>query len=703
MKTYAIRCLVLAALLANLLPSAVVVHAANLTVNSLADTVAADGNCTLREAIQNANSNAATNADCAAGSGADIIAFGVSGTITLGSILPAITDAAGLILDGAGQAVTISGNNAARVAVVQNGASLTLSNLTIANGSTIEYGGGVLNGGILVVADSVFSGNSASSYGGGAIYNRGSLTISNSTFSGNSASWGGGGVYNDGGAFTIANSVFSGNSASGGRGGAMYIFSGSVTITDSLFTSNSASQGSGGAIYNDVGTLTIANSSFSGNSANWGNGGGIYNNYSITVKLSTFADNSAGSGGGICNSGAYLTVANSTFSGNSASAGGVNGGGIFNIDHGGLTVLSSTFSGNSAPGSGGGIGNASGRVTLRNTIVANSISGGNCAGAITNGGSNLEDSVTCGWGDAAGSLSNANPLLGALAGSPAYFPLAPGSPAIDAGDDPHCAAAPVTNQSQNGLTRPQGAHCDIGSYESAAIATPTSTPTVTQTGTPSPTNTTTPTATRIPTPTATQTAAPTHTPTRTPPPPVTSTATHTTTPTRTPTATATWTPTRTPSPTQRPGRAQRVQLPMLLRNYGPTSVPAPPCPNDPYEPNGTFDLAWGPLPLGADFLGYFNCPADTDRDFYFFDLTADQRVAITLQNVPAGSDYDLMLYSCPDASCRIGFSGNPGNADERIEFDGAAGRHYVRVTRSQASPLVSQAYWLRVAGDVGRQ
>jgi len=55
--------------------------------------------------------------------------------------------------------------------------------------------------------------------------------------------------------------------------------------------------------------------------------------------------------------------------------------------------------------------------------------------------------------------------LGSLTGSPAYFPLNAGSPAIDAGDDAICTAAPVSNTSQNGLTRPQGAHCDIGSFE----------------------------------------------------------------------------------------------------------------------------------------------------------------------------------------------------------------------------------------------
>jgi len=87
-------------------------HAAGITVNSLSDNTTVDGNCSLREAIRNANDNAATYGDCPAGSGADTITFSVSGTITLGSTLTAIADADGLTLDGTGQTVTISGNHA---------------------------------------------------------------------------------------------------------------------------------------------------------------------------------------------------------------------------------------------------------------------------------------------------------------------------------------------------------------------------------------------------------------------------------------------------------------------------------------------------------------------------------------------------------------------------------------------------------------
>ena len=62
-------------------------------------------------------------------------------------------------------------------------------------------------------------------------------------------------------------------------------------------------------------------------------------------------------------------------------------------------------------------------------------------------------------------------MLGAAAGSPAFLPLGDDSPAIDTANAAVCAAPPVNNTSQNGVTRPQdgngdgSAICDIGSYE----------------------------------------------------------------------------------------------------------------------------------------------------------------------------------------------------------------------------------------------
>jgi len=247
------------------------------------------------------------------------------------------------------------------------------------------------------------------------------------------------------------------------NGGGIFNNAGTLTITNCTLSGNTADI-YGGGIDNEGGTLVITNSTFSGNSVN-AQGSGIFNYYAtLTITNSTFSGNSAGdAGGGIFNFGGTATITNSTFSGNSAIGG---GGAILGFGTAGtLTITNSTFSGNSATNFGGGIRVAAGTATLRNTIVANSASGGNCSGLPINGGNNIDSGTTCGWSSTSGSMSNTNPLLGALTGSPAYFPFTGDSPAFDAGNDAICAVAPVSNTSQNGLTRPQGAHCDIGSYE----------------------------------------------------------------------------------------------------------------------------------------------------------------------------------------------------------------------------------------------
>ena len=473
MKTQTICFLLAITLIFSLLTPPTIAQAGSLTVNSLMDVKAVDGSCTLREAIQNANNNAATNVDCTAGSGADTITFSVSGTITLSSALPTIGDAAGLTIDGVGQTVTISGNNAVRV--LYAGDTLILNQVTIANGYATNgtVGGGIYHccDGTLTITNSTFSNNRVDWQGeGGGIFNSGgTLTIINSTFSGNSATSSGGAIYNASVTLTITDSTFSDNSAPGGAwatgGGGIYNSGdGLLSITNSTFTGNSAAHSGGGGIYCYHCTLSIINSAFSGNSASAG--GAIYHIYNdngaSSITKSTFSGNNANTGGGIFNaSDAVLSIANTTFYSNTAAT---NGGSIYTTNAN-MNITNSTFSINNAGGSGAAIGKYLGTITLRNTIVANSLSGGNCYGAITNGGSNLEDGTTCGWGSASGSMSNTNHSLGVLTGSPAYFPLNDGSPAIDMGDDPTCAAAPVNNQSQNGVTRPQGAHCDIGSYE----------------------------------------------------------------------------------------------------------------------------------------------------------------------------------------------------------------------------------------------
>ncbi len=257
---------------------------------------------------------------------------------------------------------------------------------------------------------------------------------------------GGGGMYNDyGSSSTVTNVTFSGNSAT--TGGGMFNYSSSPTVTNVTFSGNSAT--TGGGMYNAIANPTLTNVTFSGNSATQ-YGGGMYNSSSSpTVANVTFSDNSATTGGGMYNSSSSPTVTNVTFSGNSATQ---YGGGM--------------YSNSSSP-------------TLKNVIIANSTSGGDCNSSSTlNAASanNLIESTganACGLsnGDGKGSIVGFDPLLGELGsygGSTSTFPLLPGSPAIDAGNDTVsiCDSNPADNFDQRGITRPQGAHCDIGAFES---------------------------------------------------------------------------------------------------------------------------------------------------------------------------------------------------------------------------------------------
>src|SRR5271154_5422445 len=191
-------------------------RAATFTVSNTTDPaspMAGDGS--LREAITSANTAGGTNN----------IQFnaGVTGTITLGSTLPAIVSGETLTITGptTSPGIAISGGNAVQLMVVNAGATLKLQFLTMEDGSVTGVfveGGAILNNGTLTVADCTFSGNQATagSQGigvGGAIWSEGTLTVTDSTFSGNQATVGGGAIVNDSGTLTVTNSTLSGNSA----------------------------------------------------------------------------------------------------------------------------------------------------------------------------------------------------------------------------------------------------------------------------------------------------------------------------------------------------------------------------------------------------------------------------------------------------------------------------------------------------------
>jgi uncharacterized repeat protein (TIGR01451 family) len=162
-------------------------------------------------------------------------------------------------------------------------------------------------------------------------------------------------------------------------------------------------------------------------------------------------------------------ITNSTFSNN--SAGSSFGGGI--LTWGNTTLTNNTIYDNSATtssgGGGGGIYIPFGTTTIKNTIIANN-TGSDCRkfGTLNVAGVNLDSDSTC-----TGFTLHGNPLVDSLAnngGPTETHALLSGSPAIDAADDTICAASPVNNLDQRGITRPQGTQCDIGAYEKVPAA-----------------------------------------------------------------------------------------------------------------------------------------------------------------------------------------------------------------------------------------
>ncbi len=317
---------------------------ATITVNSLADTtVAGDTQCTLREALNNANSNSdTTGGDCAAGvAGLDTIAFkaGLTGTILLsGTELPQITDS--VTVNGPGAAViTISGNTTSRIFEAYNAGSNTpidvnINHLTL-TGGTDSYGGAISVDSENVTIDNVIAtGNTATA--GGAIafsdYYGATLTVTNSTISGNTATGVGGGIgiYNAHGAVNVSNSVVSGNTATYVGGGiyAEYLYA-PVAISGSTISGNTATKYYGGGVYASElsNRLTISSSTLSGNLAGvagFGHGGALgvrYTYSSVYLQHDTFGGpnasdaNRAGIEGGAINiimaDGAFTSIQNS--------------------------------------------------------------------------------------------------------------------------------------------------------------------------------------------------------------------------------------------------------------------------------------------------------------------------------------------------------------------------------------------------------
>ncbi len=395
-----------------LLMTVTAASANTITVTTLIDERNADGDCSLREAVEAANQNVAVD-DCSAGEeGLDEIVFNVTeagGSVILGLGVISVTDS--LSINGLrlpSDQMGIDGRLDSRIFEV-TGATLTLSTITLRNGRAVR-GGAVYVGpdAGLMVEDALFEFNQATgdaaTDGGAAIYNDGgSVDVTNSSFNTNDASGmsgSGGAVFNNDGNLMVASSTFSGNMANR-AGGAIEALNGTTTLANTDFTSNEAGSapGNGGAFHiSGSGNATVRGGMVSMNTAT-AEGGGFWNNIgTMMISQTTFSGNTAegddadNGGGALYNNGGRMELDSTTVTGNTATGTSGSGGGILN-NGGNLIVMSSTVSDNDAPRAGGGLEDASGTsVLIMSTFTGNDVTGnampGN-GGAVHTGGGTI--------------------------------------------------------------------------------------------------------------------------------------------------------------------------------------------------------------------------------------------------------------------------------------------------------------------------
>jgi hypothetical protein len=264
-----------------------------------------------------------------------------------------------------------------RIFDVLAGAQVVISGLTIQDGITNDYGGGIQNSGSLEIRDCMIKANFAQLSGAGVMnHANGTLSVEDCVIQSNDSLSAGGGI-SAVGDIVMKGSRIQGNSSGSGNGGGMLVIGDSL-IEDSTIANNRAEYG--GGIYFNGSTLTLTNSIIHGNTS-YQDGGGVTVNFGTFVAVnSTFSGNTANSDGGAIDvSGGLIThsirLINSTLSGNRAN----DHGGAIMVTEGTLAGYNLTIVDNLANfddntvGSGGGIKRTGGTVSLRNSILANNI------------------------------------------------------------------------------------------------------------------------------------------------------------------------------------------------------------------------------------------------------------------------------------------------------------------------------------------
>jgi hypothetical protein len=457
-----VAALALALALLGLMPSPPPAHAGSSTVDCGPDRTAR-----LIEAVRAANSGGPSTVTLTPGCAYTLTTFENTGERG-SNALPVITG--NVTIAGNGAAITHTrrpGDNSYqpyRMAQVNEGATLVLQDLTIGYFALQIAPGGALAvyGGTLTMTNTTLNGAKSEENGGALYVQSGSATVTGSTFSGNDSYRGGGAIGMSGGTVVVTNSTLTDNRAA--QGGGLAVFGGTLTVQASAVTRNWACFLGGGLHVPTGGTAHLTNTTISGNSAQ------------PDLPLS-FCEGQLPLGGGVYAEGT-VTLTNTTVSGNWTKGwqapnfppGRSHAGGVFSW--GGVTVTNTLIAKNT-----------------RINDSANEVSG-NCLGSsLINGGNNMQDVDT----SCADAIPVNNPLLAGDGGRTSGLEfnggptrtvaLQAGSPAINAGKQTTCSAAPVSNRDQRGFTRV--GTCDIGAYEFGATGAAIQPPVVTKSYTPS--------------------------------------------------------------------------------------------------------------------------------------------------------------------------------------------------------------------------
>jgi CSLREA domain-containing protein len=311
-----------------LLSGAASASAATITVSSTADPIGTASQCTLRQAIESANTDTTptTPSNCVVGSGADTITFGAGilpATINLANGSGELASSSNVTIQGPG--LTLNANNGSftqRVFHVTAG-SATLSGLTLTGGHIFcpcadptKGGAGIAveTGAALTLDDAAVVNNDATytlnggtfpiaQIFGGGIKNSGDLTVTDTTVSGNTlhatttgdnspsisvlSIADGAGIESEGaGNLSIARSAITGNT-------------GNATSTNAFGTSTTETQGAvfvfSGATSASITGSTIANNTMNAGSADtvFDRAGGIFSDLAMTLTSDTVTGNDA--------------------------------------------------------------------------------------------------------------------------------------------------------------------------------------------------------------------------------------------------------------------------------------------------------------------------------------------------------------------------------------------------------------------------